>query len=80
MKKLPLLLFSVILAGASCTKKKPESTTTCYCYYFQAGGVESRVRYTLNGGSTKITMLQCKQYETNLQAKYGIPNAKCSLD
>jgi len=80
MKKISLLLLSVILVATSCTKNNPESTTTCYCYYFQAGGVESRVRYTLNGGRTRNVKLQCIDYQTKLQNQYGIPNAKCDVE
>jgi hypothetical protein len=80
MKKISLLLLSIILVATSCTKKNPESTTTCYCYYFQAGGVETRVRYPLNGGRTRSVKLQCYDYQVKLQSKYGIPNAKCDID
>jgi hypothetical protein len=80
MKKIPLLLLSVILVATSCTKKNPESSSTCYCYYFQAGGVESRIRYPLNGGRTRNLTLQCIDYQTKLQGLYGIPNAKCAIE
>ena len=79
MKKISLLLLSIILVATSCTKKNPESTTTCYCYYFQAGGVETRVRYPLNGGRTRNLTLQCIDYQTKLQNIYGVPNAKCNI-
>lgn len=78
MKKASLLLLSVILVATSCTKKKPESTSTCYCYYFQAGGVETRVRYSVNGGKTGGAELECMKHQTILQSRYGVPNAKCA--
>ncbi len=80
MKKTSLLLLTIILVATSCTKKKPESTTTCYCYYFQAGGIETRVQYALNGGKTGGPVLECMRHQTILQSRYGVPNAKCSVE
>ncbi len=80
MKKASVLFLSLILVATSCTKKKPESTSTCYCYYFQAGGIETRVRYALNAGKTGGPVLECMKHQNKLQSKYGVPNAKCSVE